>query len=133
MDRIHVLLLDDNKATNFLHERYLDRQDRIGNVIAFQNGKDALKHLSHSNEYPDLIVLDINMPCMDAWEFLEKLRTIELVQNPTILLLTTTISPEDQRKMENYPEVSNILYKPLDPAAIQLILKDYFPAQISTN
>ena len=133
MDCIHVLLLDDNKATNFLHERYLDRQDRIGNVIAFQSGEDALKHLNHSSEHPDLMVLDINMPCMDAWEFLEELRAIELAQNPTIILLTTTISPEDQRKMQNYPEVSNILYKPLDPAAIQLILKDHFPAQLGVN
>ena len=125
-NKISILLLDDNKATNFLHTQYLKRHESVGEVEAFQKGVAALEKLKNTDAQPDLMFLDINMPSMDAWEFLEELRKLNLELSAAIYLLTTTISPQDKEKMQNYPELSEILFKPLDSTVIKSILTENF-------
>ncbi|MDC7996513.1 response regulator [Gilvibacter sediminis] len=127
-EKLNILLLDDNKATNFLHTQYLKRHDGVGEVEAFQKGISALEMLKQTDTYPDIMFLDINMPSMDAWEFLDELRKLNLELSAAIYLLTTTISPQDKEKMQNYPELSEILFKPLDSTVIKSILTKNFSA-----
>ena len=123
-----VLLIDDNKASNFIHSKFLRETDNIDHVNAFEIGAQAIDFLKNITTYPELIFVDINMPTMDAWQFLDEYRLIERPEknNAIIILLTTTISPQDEVKMKTYPEIKDIMYKPLDKAAIKLVCTNFF-------
>ncbi|WP_010519512.1 response regulator [Croceivirga radicis] len=129
-----VLLLDDNKATNFIHTKFLKQSDACNEIVSFLTGKDALEHLKDKDSvFPDLIISDINMPTMDVWEFLDLYNTIErsVKTNPKIILLTTSLSPEDNERIKAYPMVSQIINKPLDKRAIQNLIEKFIKGEDS--
>lgn len=129
-----VLLLDDNKATNFIHTKFLKQSDACNEIVSFLTGKDALEHLQdEDNVFPDLIISDINMPTMDVWEFLDLYNAIErsVKTNPKIILLTTSLSPEDNERIKAYPMVSQIINKPLDKRAIQNLIEKFIKGEDS--
>lgn len=122
-----VLLIDDNKATNFINKKFMDASNTAEVVMVYQNPLQALNYLAEAETQPELIFLDVNMPAMDAWEFLDAYREITAAKNnTTIALLTTTISPSDQLKVKEYPEVDRMLFKPLSVPIIENFVKEHF-------
>jgi CheY-like chemotaxis protein len=69
------------------------------------------------------------MPAMNGWEFLERYSSLEKQQkaNVVIVMLTTSLNPDDQAKASSIPDVSGFETKPLTPEKLELILKKYFP------
>ena len=123
-----ILLVDDNKATNFIHKKFILRADCAKEVLTFQVGQRAIDYLSECSEYPELIFVDINMPTMDAWEFLDHYTGLLLQSDSDskVILLTTSLSPGDREKIKNYPIISEVILKPLASELIQDIIKKYF-------
>lgn len=122
----NVLLVDDNKATNYIHSKFIAKSGKAKEVNSFMVGEQALDFLENTDNFPQLIFLDINMPTMDAWEFLERYREIKTRKATKLFLLTTSISPQDQQKMKAYPEVAEMLFKPLSTEKIDTLIKKYF-------
>jgi CheY-like chemotaxis protein len=95
-----VLLIDDNKATNFLHETLFEELD-VSECIAIEyNGKDGLAHLDRlagGDDYPELILVDIHMPVMDGFDFLEGYRQRQYHEkyDSLVVMLTTSTNPRD--------------------------------------
>lgn len=78
------------------------------------NGKDAFdEYLMDGDNLPEIIFLDINMPILNGWEFLDLLNSHDLNKLPKIYMLTSSISPEDVNKSENHPLVTGYFTKPL--------------------
>ena len=123
-----VLLVDDDVATNFIHVKFLKSSDKVKNVHSFEAGHEALDYLKEYKDFPEIIFVDINMPTMDAWEFLEEYRKIDREEKKStkLALLTTSITPEEEARIKTYPEVSTLLFKPLDLAAFDSFLKEFF-------
>jgi CheY-like chemotaxis protein len=128
-----ILLLDDNVATNYIHEKFIVEAECVHEVVAFQNGSDALDYLEENKNYlPDIIFVDINMPTMNAWEFFGHYNKIDDIDHhkPRIVLLSTSLSPKDEVKAKEISNISDIRIKPLTVEMIEDILQKHFPDNI---
>ncbi|MCI4668499.1 MAG: response regulator [Bacteroidia bacterium] len=128
-----VLLVDDDEDDLFLHRKILERSKKVEYIFTARNGLDALKLLRGEKKptenhgqfvRPDLIIIDLNMPVMNAWGFLELYPSLEEAQKAQAIILTSSVSLKsklEEALLEKSP-VSNFLTKPLDMAALERIL-----------
>jgi len=132
-----ILLIDDDEPTNFLNRMTLEQVGCARQIRIVQSGQEALDFLMHRGKYaqvqdcphPDLIFLDINMPAMDGWEFLEKYRQLSATQKASIvmIMLTTSLNPDDEQRALSIPEINGFENKPLKADRLKEILESYFP------
>lgn len=86
-------------------------------IVTASNGEEALKKISASK--PNIVFLDINMPIMNGWEFLEALSDIPKTDSYEIFITTSSVDPTDKRKAASHPLVKGYIEKPLSPEKIQ--------------
>lgn len=130
-----ILLVDDDEPTNFLNQMVLEELNITEQIKVAQNGKEALTYLESTNignvnfPLPELILLDINMPAMNGWEFLQQYAKLPANQkaNVVIVMLTTSLNPDDRAKADEISEVTGFETKPLTADKIQELLEKYFP------
>jgi CheY-like chemotaxis protein len=102
-------------------------------VIAVESGQEALDYLrskpNGKHPRPELIFLDINMPAMDGWEFLEHYKGLSVAQKGDIIIvmLTTSLNPDDLEKAKEIREINSFRNKPLSVEMLNEILDTYFP------
>jgi CheY-like chemotaxis protein len=126
-----ILLIDDDEPTNFLNKLTLEQAACAKHIRIAPGGQAALDYLRGSpDEYPrpDLIFLDINMPAMDGWEFLVQYRTLpqEKKAAAVLIMLTTSLNPDDEKRILAIPEVSGFEHKPLNQMRLGKLLNKYF-------
>lgn len=110
-----VLLIDDDAINNFVNKKLIQRfMDQV-EIVEFLDAHSALDYLN-ANE-PDIIFLDINMPEMDGWAFLEEYSKWE--NKAMVMILTTSIDPADRERSEKYPFVEGFFVKPLNLISTQ--------------
>lgn len=124
-----ILLIDDSRGTNSLNKRLLEEMNVVEKIHTASNGKIALEYLQQKNEKgnypcPNLIFLDINMPVMDGYQFLEAYKKIDKDQKAKniIIMLTTSIREIDINKAQNYEAVIGYQFKPLTREKVNHIL-----------
>jgi CheY-like chemotaxis protein len=125
------MLIDDNEDDNFFHERVIRKSSYADIILVKQSALDALNYLKKDlleSEYPDLIFLDINMPAMNGWEFLEEFNQLTKVsqRNPIIIMLTTSDNPDDKENANTYKIVSDFKTKPLTKDMLDSIIQEFF-------
>ena len=126
-----VLLIDDDEPTNFLNKLTLEQSGCARHIRIAPSGQAALDYLRGGQEdcpRPDLIFLDINMPAMDGWEFLGLYRTLpkEKKADTILIMLTTSLNPDDEERTRTIPEVSGFEHKPLNQGSLEKLLNRYF-------
>jgi CheY-like chemotaxis protein len=122
-----ILLVEDDEATNFINQMVIKKLDCANHVQVAWNGSDALDYLKQSSQSPELILLDINMPGLNGWEFLEEYSKLkeEEKANIIVVMLTTSLNPDDKKRADNNPAIAGFRSKPLTPALMQEILSQY--------
>lgn len=131
-----ILLVDDDEPTNYLNKMILDKMNCARQIKIAQSGKEAIELLkkaySKSGDsnvcQPDLILLDINMPAMDGWEFLELFRMIANggQQKTVLVMLTTSLNPDDEIRSAGIEQVTAFKNKPLSREMMEDIMNSYF-------
>ena len=110
-----VMLIDDEEVDQMLYGRIVERSKHADRIVSFLDAEKALDYLvADEQPRPDLILLDINMPNMNGFEFLDRLdETMGVGATPTIFLLTTSFDPRDRNRAERNDLVRGIVQKPL--------------------
>jgi CheY-like chemotaxis protein len=124
-----IMLVDDSPDDNFFHEREIKKADLTNVVITKNSGEEALEYLkSRKDPHSDLIFLDINMPGMNGWEFLESYNLLDkdLQGRAIIIMLTTSDNFEDIAKAKTWNIVSDYITKPLTKEIMKNITDKYF-------
>ncbi len=110
----NIVIVDDDAVVLFLHKILIEKSSLPSNTCTFKNGKEALDYfLKNSSEKPALVLLDINMPVMNGWEFLEEIRDLHKGGDVYVAMLTSSINSFDVTNAQKYPHVIEYLEKPL--------------------
>jgi CheY-like chemotaxis protein len=127
-----ILLIDDDKDCNFYHKKLLAALDCAEAIEVATDGLKALDFLHSSarenKPAPDIIFLDINMPRMNGWEFLQEYEKFPLTLRATILLimLSTSLNPDDRARALASPVVNGFKEKYLTEEIVTDILRENF-------
>lgn len=113
-----VLLIDDDETDHFFFKRLVQKSDLIKNVICFHYADEALEFLK-SQDRPkiNVIFLDINMPRMNGFEFLEEATNslpTSFNESVNVVMLTSSIAPQDQARAATFDVIKAYVNKPLD-------------------
>ena len=124
-----IMLIDDNKIDNFFHERVIKKADAAKTIVSVESGQEALDYLKkvNGNPRPDLIFLDINMPGMNGWEFLEQYKQLDksLQSGMVVVMLSTSQNPDDKEMAKTHGILSDFKTKPLTKEMLADILETY--------
>ena len=116
-----ILCVDDDPITLMLCKKVITKTSFSKTIITAKNGEEALQYFNsildknEETKLPQLIFLDLNMPIMDGWEFLDNFSTnkYSAVNSTKIVVLSSTIDPEDLEKSKKYNMVIDFLSKPI--------------------
>jgi CheY-like chemotaxis protein len=133
-----VLLIDDDDVVNTLHTIILRQSgvtENIQSVMSGAEGLDTLSEYEKKSNWPAIIFVDINMPGMNGWEFLEifKKKFSAHKQRCVICLLSSSLDPRDKEKADRLDMVDFYFSKPLSFDAVYTICKKYHNLNISIS
>ncbi|HMJ67809.1 MAG TPA: response regulator [Cyclobacteriaceae bacterium] len=108
-----VVLIDDSDIDLFVQRRFIELSGFARQVLTFQSSREALTYLSAPKATPDLIFLDLNMPEIDGFAFLEQYERLVKGAHTRIIILTSSSSSLDRDRAATFPDVIGFLSKPL--------------------
>ena len=120
MNRIKTLtLVDDDDVFVFLTTKAIEQTNLVDLIKVFENGLDALNFLKENKNnvdaLPEIILLDLSMPIMNGWQFLEEYTKVNptIGKKITIYICSSSISPDDVKRAKTISEVSDYIIKPI--------------------
>ena len=125
-------IVDDDRIYIFGLSKLIEMNDFCQEIRVFNNGKEALdtflQDIEAGNELPEVILLDINMPVMDGWEFLDEyVKVKHKIKNKVkIYMVSSSVNLSDLDKAKTYDDIVDYVVKPIKSSDLQKISKDYF-------
>lgn len=112
-------IIDDDEIYKYGFRKFVSMKEYCPNIFDFKNGKEALEYLTDSSKIenlPDIIFLDIDMPVMDGWGFVDEFRKLKgtIDKKITLLMVTSSLNYNDIVRAKCYPEINDYIVKPID-------------------
>ncbi|MFD1257132.1 response regulator [Mucilaginibacter terrae] len=131
-----VLLIDDDRPTNFIHKKVIEKAGLEVEVQALTSASEALDFLTGTGKYagvpqlhrPGIIFLDINMPGMNGWEFMDAYHQLSESQKARIvvIMLTTSLNADDRERAQQDKDIATFYHKPLRSEMVMELVNLYF-------
>lgn len=124
----NVLIVDDDSVFNFLSTKALEAMGFVNDIHTALNGQQALdlfnEYYSGTKHLPDFILLDLNMPIMDGFGFLEAFRRLDLPnkEKMKIIIVTSSIDPQDEARAKAFG-ITQYLSKPITEQSLRIALE----------
>lgn len=124
-----IAIIDDDDIFVYITKKAVEQTNIVQQIKVFGNGKDAIDFFKENTDNPDLlpeiILLDLSMPIMDGWQFLQEYTKIKpkIQKKITIYIVTSSISPEDMKKAKSIDAVSDFIIKPITKDKLIEIIK----------
>lgn len=116
-------IIDDDKLSIKLMSILISKNNFCEEIVSFHNPQIALDELksnaNNPSKLPDVILLDLNMPVLDGWQFLDEFTLISFAKEILIFIVSSSIDPSDLKMAKNYPTVKNYIIKPLSSEKIK--------------
>ncbi len=119
-----VCIIDDDHIFIYGVKRLIDETSFCDELLVYQNGLDALEELKDTSELPGIIFLDLNMPMMTGWEFLDEYLQIE-TNDPSqtqVYIVSSSVDPKDLLKINEYALVQDYILKPVTAEDLEKII-----------
>ena len=112
---LRTIIIDDDDIVTFLQKKIVSKSGLDTDPLVFKDAHKALEFLEYeaSEDQEYLIMLDINMPAMSGWEFLDHIKKIPLDERLHVVMATSSIDRKDKREAANDPHVVDFIEKPL--------------------
>jgi CheY-like chemotaxis protein len=121
MKNNHILLIDDDDVSNLIIQTGIQKLNNSVHITTYQIAQEALIYLKQNlHQLPSLTLLDINMPLMNGWEFLEQLVNLDISMK--VAIVTSSINENDQFKSRSYEPVKGYFVKPFQKQDLLKIL-----------
>lgn len=124
----HVCIVDDDELFQFVMRQHFERLELVEHIHKFTDGEQAINYiksnLGNPDELPDLILLDVNMPFMDGWQFMREFVQLTLPADKQIriYILTSSTHESDLQRAKEFPALSGYLVKPIGKNIIRELL-----------
>ncbi|MBT8185535.1 MAG: response regulator [Eudoraea sp.] len=122
-------IIDDDPIFIYGTKRIMKEVHFCDSILVYNNGQDAIEGLmeltANGDVLPSVIFLDLNMPIMNGWEFLESFTKIpnHNLEEITVYIISSSIDPRDLEKVKNYKIVNNYILKPITPKDLESVLE----------
>ena len=121
-------IIDDDPIFIYGTKRIMKEADFSENIIVYNNGQEAIEGLSElskvEEKLPEVIFLDLNMPILNGWEFLEEFEKLpnHNLKKTIIYIISSSIDPRDLERVKNYRQVNNYILKPITPDDLEAVI-----------
>lgn len=135
-----ILLIEDNDFINIYNRRVIEQLNLAENIEIVEDGQEGLDYLmqqgkfaqnGHVHNLPDLILLDLNMPRVNGWEFMQEFQKIKksIDKRIVIIVLSTSPNPDDIKRSEDIGDIAAFVSKPLTRDVLGKLIEKHFPEQ----
>ncbi|MCU0444046.1 MAG: response regulator [Microscillaceae bacterium] len=128
-----VLVVDDNEIDTLICAKVIESHRLAKEVVVHNQPQEALNYLiglaqTHPDQFPDLIFLDLNMPVMDGWDFLQEYKKILVSISKKVILMVTSCTTDykDFAEIKKHQEISGFMDKPITADKLKKIQEDFF-------
>ncbi|PZW39106.1 response regulator receiver domain-containing protein [Mesonia algae] len=122
-------IIDDDPIFIFGLKKVMNSVDFAEEILVYKNGEDALENLiaikNDKETLPEVILLDLNMPIMDGWQFLDEFTQVKVDKKITVYIVSSSIDPLDYEKTKKYNHIENYIIKPVQTDDLKTILKTF--------
>jgi CheY-like chemotaxis protein len=123
-----ICIVDDDSVYQFTTTRTIEANKLAKKILIFSDGEEAIQFLmdniGNSEDLPDVIFLDINMPIMDGWQFLEEYVTLkpDIGKKIIIYMISSSVDPIDLERAKKISDISDYIVKPINPEMLKDII-----------
>jgi len=127
----HILLVDDEDDCNFVTKLVLKKAGYTGRITCFTMAEEALDHMRRKDDMPDLMFVDINMPRVNGFQFLEICESEELLPNglTSVVMFSSSNRPADLERALSFRSVQGYVEKALSVDSFERVLNDHRQGQ----